>query len=350
VTFISYDKFRLIFGVINLDLKNLILKKTPAGLRWYDTSKGRYVKVKNRKYQMPEGMVSYHKGEEYFKIEVDKENKLITYEGENGNLQETKTIREFEDKDSVTSFYRGLIKDKNREGFRNWNWSIKEDVEEKSKIKGVFGSRLISKKIKFHRKSKKKEVGKEKKLEKTEVPDGYVEIDKDLSEKFEKISCHLAEFMKQSKRTKAIRDIRNNVKNIGLYKSIQYKVNFALDQFEGTGIDQAKWALKKNNRISRLAMTSNDGMVMIKATNLKIFLESIVIMIKVLRGLLIYYDPRSPEEVKRMGRKGGGKILLRPKRVTVQRFFREGADLFQESVGTIEELRTYYPVIAQRVM
>ena len=97
-------------------------------------------------------------------------------------------------------------------------------------------------------------------------------------------------------------------------------------------------------------MTSNDGMVMIKATNLKIFLESIVIMIKVLRGLLIYYDPRSPEEVKRMGRKGGGKILLRPKRVTVQRFFREGADLFQESVGTIEELRTYYPVIAQRVM
>lgn len=274
-----------------------------------------------------------YRNETVFKIVLSNNNQVESVE--QAETGENKTIRVFQDSSSAVSYCRELFLLKMKDGYKDW--TAKKKQPGKSRIK-------------LYRRKRPDSAPKEQRLEDIVVPEGYIEIDKDLADQIEKIASLLAEFMKQSKRTKAIKDIRDLMKSKKIYSSIQYKVNYALDQFEEKGILLAKWSLKKNNKVSRLYEPSNSGMVMIKATNLKIIICAVIEMIKILKGLLVYHDGRSPEQVKLMGRKGNGKILIRPKRLPTIRFFEEGKDLYYSSVKIIKTFQSFYPIIARRVM
>lgn len=335
-------------------LKGLKRVHTPAGPRWYDMRKGMYAKYVppcQIRAAKPEGLKSYYKKNNYFKIEIKEEKAVIIQEG-GPDREATKLVKDFLTAEEALDYYKCEILKKIKEGYRNWEPQNSQKPKKIGKWGKVVSQHMASFWAKRHKKNNDDEDEEvDRPAPKFRLPFGYVEITKTMANKIEKVLGHLAEFIKQGKRTKAIKDIRDLVKSKKIYSSIQYKVNFALDQYEEKGILYARTALKKGNKLTaHIKPGSSDEKVIVKASNLKRILSFAVVMLRVLKGLLVYHDARDPWMVKMMGRKGRtGPILLRPKRVHTLRFFNEGREVYLNSISVLNEFRTTYPRVARRI-
>lgn len=331
-------------------LKGLKRVQTPAGPRWYDTKKGMYAKyipLAQVKRENPEGTKVFYRKKEFFEINIKEAKVTITEGSENNKI---KFVKEFLSEAEATDFYKSTILAKIKIGYRNWKPIFEE---KKEKENGKWGSKVISSSISnFWQKrdgSRKKKSIKKNNNKSFEVPFGYIEITKDSAEKIEKIIGHLAEFIKQGKRTKAIKDVRYLIKSKKIYSSIQYKLNYALDQYEEKGLLYAKACLKKGNKLSaHLKPGRDDFHYIVKFANLRRLINFTLMMLKILKGLLIYHDTRDPQLVKMLGRKNqGGPILLRPKKIHTLRFFNEGREVYSKSISILREFNTSHPRVAR---
>lgn len=322
--------------------KNLKRIQTKSGPRWYDTAEGKYAKYEPLEHLSIEsfpdkGLRCYRKKDEYFKIEL-KKNKVIIEEG-NADLPDAKLIKDFTNKEAAFKFYRTSILRKIKKGFRSWEQNFSNE-EPNSKVLGKWGSKVISSNVKSLWKKKHTLKKRRIKSNKIVVPKGYIELSQELTEELESAIGHLAEFIKQGKRTKAIKDIRDSVKKHRIYQSIQYKVNYALDQYEEKGIPCAKWSLKKGHKLSKhLNPGTEPNTRIIKIKNLRVIMMVTREMLRVIRGLLRHHDPRNAEEVKWQGRKHRmGPILMRPKKKPTIRFFREGVEVYKQTQNVVRQL------------
>ena len=330
--------------------KNLKRIQTKSGPRWFDTTKGKYAKYQpldTLSIEKPEdGLRCFRKKKDYFKIDI--KNKTVTIEEGSEEEPGAKLVKEFTSKEAALKFYKKSIIKKMKRGYRSWAQDFESN---KSKELGRWGSKVLSDNVKSLWKKRYRVKKHKSKSEIKSVPPGCFELDLEMTERLESVINHLAEFIKQGKRTKAIKDIRDSVKKHRIYQSIQYKVNCALDQYEEKGIPCAKWALKKGHKLSRhLENGTKPNTKILKFSNFRVIMMVTRAMLRVIGGLLRHHDPRNAEEVKYQGRKHRhGPILMRPKKKPTIRFFKEGMQVYGATIKTIKELFYQRPELYQKL-